>query len=47
MSPKLLVFFGDTLEINANAEGGSLTVEALDAAGKPDELRASGSTNAR
>ena len=34
LTTKPLVFFGDTLEINANAEGGSLTVEALDAEGK-------------
>jgi hypothetical protein len=32
---KPFVFLGDTLEINANAAGGSLVVEALDAAGKP------------
>ena len=34
LTTKPLVFFGDTLEINANAEGGSITVEALDAEGQ-------------
>lgn len=34
LTTKPLVFIGDTLEINANAAGGSLTVEALDATGK-------------
>ena len=34
MTTKPLVFFGDTLEINANATGGSLAVEALDTDGK-------------
>ena len=32
--PKPLVFLGDTLVVNANAKGGSLVVEALDADGK-------------
>jgi hypothetical protein len=32
---KPFVFLGDTLEINANALGGSLVAEALDADGKP------------
>jgi len=31
---KRLVFLGDTLVVNANADGGSLVVEALDADGK-------------
>jgi hypothetical protein len=35
LTTKPLVFIGDTLEINANAAGGSLTVEALDAQGQP------------
>lgn len=34
LTTKPLVFFGDTLEVNANAEGGSLTVEALDLDGQ-------------
>ena len=34
LTTKPLVFFGDTLVVNANAAGGSLTVEALDAEGK-------------
>ncbi|MGE3317387.1 MAG: hypothetical protein AB7O26_19905 [Planctomycetaceae bacterium] len=34
---KPIVFIGDTLVINANAAGGSLKVEALDADGKPIE----------
>ena len=34
LTTKPFVFLGDTLEINANAAGGSLTVEALDAEGK-------------
>ncbi len=37
LNTKPLVFIGDTLEINANAEGGSLTVEALDVDGNPIE----------
>src|SRR5262249_18017804 len=35
LTTKPLVFFGDTLEVNANAQGGWLTVEALDLNGKP------------
>ena len=35
LTTKPLVFLGDTLVVNANAAGGSLTVEALDADGKP------------
>ena len=34
MTTKLLVFVGDTIELNANAAGGSIRVEALDAEGK-------------
>jgi len=34
MTTKPFVFIGDTLEINANAAGGSIKVEALDPAGK-------------
>ena len=34
MTTKKFVFIGDTLEINANAKGGSIIVEALDADGK-------------
>ena len=34
LTTKPLVFLGDTIEVNANAAGGSLTVEALDADGK-------------
>ncbi len=34
LTTKPLVFLGDTLEINADAAGGTLTVEALDANGK-------------
>ncbi len=34
LTTKPLVFLGDTLVVNANAEGGSLTVEALDPDGK-------------
>ena len=34
LTTKPLVFFGDTLEINANAEGGSLTIETLDVEGQ-------------
>jgi hypothetical protein len=37
LTTKPLVFLGDTLVVNANAEGGSLVVEALDADGKPIE----------
>lgn len=33
LTTKLLVFMGDTLEINANADGGSISVEVLDADG--------------
>jgi len=33
MTTRTLLFIGDTLEVNANAEGGSIVVEALDAAG--------------
>ena len=35
LTTKPLVFFGDTIEINANADGGSLSVEAIDAEGNP------------
>ena len=35
MTTRPFVFLGDTLTINANAKGGSLQVEALDAEGKP------------
>ncbi|MDA0835341.1 MAG: hypothetical protein O3A29_18855 [Planctomycetota bacterium] len=35
LTTRPLVFFGDTLEINANAEGGSLRVEAIDDEGNP------------
>jgi hypothetical protein len=35
MTTRPLVFLGDTLEINADAKGGSLRIEALDAEGKP------------
>jgi len=34
MTTKKFVFIGDTLEVNANAKGGSIVVEALDADGK-------------
>ena len=34
LTTKPLVFLGDTLEVNANAAGGVLTIEALDAMGK-------------
>jgi len=34
MTTKTFVFIGDTLEVNANAKGGSIRVEALDPAGK-------------
>ena len=34
LTTKPLVFLGDTLVVNANAEGGSLAVEALDVEGK-------------
>jgi len=34
MTTKPFVFIGDTIEVNANAAGGSIRVEALDAAGK-------------
>ena len=34
LTTKSLVFLGDTLVVNANAEGGSLTIEALDADSK-------------
>jgi hypothetical protein len=34
MTTKKFVFIGDTLEVNANAKGGSILVEALDAEGK-------------
>jgi len=34
MTTKPFVFIGDTLEVNANAKGGSIVVEALDPAGK-------------
>jgi hypothetical protein len=34
MTTKKFVFIGDTLEVNANAAGGSIVVEALDAKGK-------------
>ena len=34
LTTKPLVFLGDTLVVNANAKGGSLVVEALDAKGK-------------
>ena len=34
MTTKKFVFVGDTLEVNANAKGGSITVEALGADGK-------------
>lgn len=37
LTTKPLVFLGDTLLVNADAEGGSLTVEALDAEGQPIE----------
>ncbi len=37
LTTKPLVFIGDTLVVNANAAGGSLTVEALDAEGKAIE----------
>jgi len=35
LTTKPLVFLGDTIEINATAEGGMLKVEALDLEGKP------------
>jgi len=34
MTTKAFVFIGDTLQVNANAAGGSIRVEALDPAGK-------------
>jgi len=34
VTTKPLVFLGDTLVVNANAKGGSLVVEALDAKGR-------------
>jgi len=34
MTTKRFVFIGDTIEVNANAAGGSILVEALDPAGK-------------
>ncbi|MDP7635953.1 MAG: hypothetical protein QF577_00235, partial [Phycisphaerae bacterium] len=34
MTTKKFVFIGDTLEVNANAKGGSIVVEALNAKGK-------------
>ncbi|MFM7072249.1 MAG: hypothetical protein ACKO38_10710, partial [Planctomycetota bacterium] len=34
LTTKPLVFLGDTLEVNANAAGGELTIEALDSMGK-------------
>jgi hypothetical protein len=34
MTTKKFLFIGDTLEVNANAKGGSIVVEALDANGK-------------
>ena len=34
MTTKKFVFIGDTLEVNANAKGGSIVVEALDSKGK-------------
>ena len=34
MRTKKFVFIGDTLDVNANAKGGSIVVEALDADGK-------------
>ncbi|MDP6046408.1 MAG: hypothetical protein QGG25_12425, partial [Phycisphaerae bacterium] len=34
MTTKKFVFIGDTLEVNANAKGGSIVVEAFDADGK-------------
>jgi hypothetical protein len=37
MTTKKFVFIGDTLEINANAAGGSIVAEALDAKGKAIE----------
>ena len=37
LTTKPLVFLGDTLVVNASAEGGTLVVEALDADGKPIE----------
>jgi hypothetical protein len=37
LTTKPLVFIGDTLIVNANAEGGSITVEALDADNQPIE----------
>jgi len=37
LTTKPLVLLGDTLVVNANAEGGSLVVEALDACGKTIE----------
>jgi hypothetical protein len=37
LTTKPFVFLGDTIEVNANAEGGSLVVEALDAEGEPIE----------
>ncbi len=35
MTTKTFLFLGDTLTINANAQGGSLAIEALDAKGQP------------
>ncbi|MFN0195466.1 MAG: hypothetical protein ACKVT0_01870, partial [Planctomycetaceae bacterium] len=37
LTTRPLVFFGDTIEINANADGGSLAIEALDLEGNPIE----------
>jgi hypothetical protein len=37
MTTKKFVFIGDTLEVNANAAGGSIVAEALDAKGKAIE----------
>jgi hypothetical protein len=37
LTTRPLVFLGDTLVVNANAAGGSLTVAALDAAGQAIE----------
>jgi hypothetical protein len=37
LTTRPIVIFGDTIEVNANAAGGSLTVEALDTDGKPIE----------
>lgn len=37
LTTKPLVFIGDTLQVNANAAGGNITVEALDVDGQPIE----------